>query len=162
MTFKPHILTAILTASVLSACTLAPNYNRPEVNAPVIDDNNAVQKNAVRAVETEWKAYFADPRLVALIDAALEHNTDLRLAVLNADAARAQYGIQRAELFPSIGASGSMTRSRVSQDLSPTGQAYISEQYSVGLGVAAWELDLFGKVRSLNNAALHSYFATRH
>ncbi|MBR5676115.1 MAG: hypothetical protein IKX14_06735, partial [Neisseriaceae bacterium] len=83
MTFKPHILTAILTASLLSACTLAPNYNRPEVNAPVIDDNNAVQKDAVRAVETEWKAYFADPRLVALIDAALEHNTDLRLAVLN-------------------------------------------------------------------------------
>ncbi|MBO7554770.1 MAG: efflux transporter outer membrane subunit [Neisseriaceae bacterium] len=162
MTFKPHILTAILTASVLSACTMAPTYHRPEVNAPVIDDNNARQANAVRAVEIEWQAYFADPRLKALIDAALQHNTDLRLAVLNADAARAQYGIQRSELFPSIGASGAMTRNRVSQDLSPTGQAYISEQYSVGLGVTAWELDLFGKVRSLNNAAVHNYFAARH
>ena len=56
MTFKPHTLTAILTASVLSACTLAPNYHRPEVNAPVIDDNNATQANAVWAVQTQWQA----------------------------------------------------------------------------------------------------------
>lgn len=162
MTFKPHTLTAILTAAFLSACTMAPNYQRPEVNAPAIDDNNTTQANAVRAVETEWKAYFADPQLVALIDQALQRNTDLRLAALNADAARAQYGIQRSELLPSIGANGSMTRSRTPQDLSPTGQAFVSEQYSVGLGVSAWELDLFGRVRSLNNAAVHNYFAARH
>ena len=132
MTFKPHIFTAILTAAFLSACTMAPNYQRPEVNAPAIDDNNTTQANAVRAVETEWKAYFADPQLVALIDQALQRNTDLRLAALNADAARAQYGIQRSELLPSIGANGSMTRSRTPQDLSMTGQAYISEQYWLG------------------------------
>ena len=162
MTFKPHVLTAILTAVFLSACTMAPNYQRPEVNAPAIDDNNTTQANAVRAVETEWKAYFADPQLVALIDQALQRNTDLRLAALNADAARAQYGIQRSELLPSIGANGSMTRSRTPQDLSMTGQAFVSEQYSVGLGVSAWELDLFGRVRSLNNAAVHNYFAARH
>ena len=95
-----------------------------------------------------------------LIGVALENNRDLRVAALNVEAFRAQYRIQRADLFPRIGVDGSGTRQRLPGDLSTTGSPAISSQYGVTLGTTAWELDLFGRLRSLRDQALEQYLAT--
>lgn len=155
-----HTLIALMVSTALAGCTLAPNYARPQVNAP--DIPQTLPAKGVQAPDLAWQDYFADPYLRALINTALQHNTDLRIAALNAEAARAQYGIARSQLLPSLGASGDMARARTSAYTTPGGQSMIAEQYQVGLGVAAWELDLFGRVRSMSNAAIHRYFGAQY
>jgi multidrug efflux system outer membrane protein len=103
---------------------------------------------------------FGDERLKALVALALENNRDLRVAALNVELTRAQHRIQRAELLPTVGASASATRQHLGDDLSPSGEAQTTTHYTVGLGVTAFELDLFGRVRSLSAAALEQYLAT--
>ncbi len=98
-----------------------------------------------------WRDFFSDPRLQSLIDQSLANNRDLRVAVLNVEKARAQYRIQRADRVPAIAAQGQMTRSG--------GDAPVTEQFSATLGVVEFELDLFGRVRNLSQAALQQYFA---
>ncbi len=112
-----------------------------------------------------WRHYFVDPRLQALIAQALENNRDLRIAVSRVEETRATYGIQRAEQFPGISAVAEGSRTRVPADLSATGKPMISDKFQVGLGLTAWELDFWGRVRSLKDAALENYLAansTRH
>lgn len=155
---KP-IAGGIAFSLLLSACTLAPDYRQPEVNTPgQFRYDSARQGN--RAADTGWEDYFADPRLKSLITIALQNNPDLRIAALNAEAVRAQYAITRAASLPGINASGTGQRARIAQDLSATGRSYIAESYTVGLGIASYELDLFGKARSNNQAALQSYFSS--
>ena len=105
-----------------------------------------------------WQDYFADPRLHRLIETALARNTDLRAAALNSEAVRRQDMIQRANLLPGINATGTGSRGRSAADLSQTGTSSVSSAYTVGLGVTAYELDLFGRVRSNSQAALQRYF----
>ncbi|WP_087747860.1 MULTISPECIES: efflux transporter outer membrane subunit [unclassified Acidovorax] len=112
------------------------------------------------AADTGWRDYFTDPRLQTLIAQALENNRDLRTAALRVQEARAAYGIQRADLLPTIGAQAGMDRSRVPADLNLTRQPLLGSQYQVGLGLASWELDFWGRVRSLSDAALENYLAT--
>jgi len=90
----------------------------------------------------------------------LNQNRDLRITVLNVEKARAYYGIQRAELLPTVNAVGSGSKGRVPADLSTTGSAYTAEQYSVNLGISSWEIDFFGRIRSLKDKALEEYLAT--
>jgi multidrug efflux system outer membrane protein len=145
--------------ALLAGCTLAPHYERPA--APVAA--NWPQSGAVggtKAVDTGWRDFFADRRLQALIALALENNRDLRVAVLRVEQSRAQYRIQRSYLLPSIDATGSGTRQRTPADVSLTGQATTTSQYSVSAGVTSFELDLFGRVQSLKNQALEQYLAT--
>ena len=133
----------ILSLSILLAlggCSLLPDYQRP--------------------TPPEWRGFFRDPALQQLIAVALDNNRDLRVAALNVEAFQAQYRIQRSELFPQLGAAGSGTRQRLPGDLSASGEPTTAGQYSATLGVSAWELDLFGRVRSLRDAALQQYFAT--
>lgn len=111
------------------------------------------------AADIGWKTFFKGPALQQLVGMALENNRDLRVAALNVEAYQAQYRIQRAEMFPSLDAAGGGARQRVPSDLSPTGVANISSQYDVGLSTS-YELDLFGRVRSLNRQALEAYLAT--
>lgn len=152
-TFVPVLLLAGLLAGCVS---MAPTYERPEPNVAVVTP--AADGKAVDAAELGWREFFPDPQLQSLIASALEHNGDLRLAALNIEAARAQYNIQSAERLPTLDATGSFTRSRT---LSPqTGQRVTGSQYQVGLGIAAFELDFFGRVRSLSEAALAEYLAT--
>ncbi len=150
--------------SALSACSMAPRYQQPTVMvAPTFPSANvnvaSAQTGAVAASNLGWQEYFADARLRQLIELALVNNKDLRVAALNVEAVRAQYAIARADRLPAIGATGAGTKARVAEDLSTVGRSYIAESYNVGLGVTAFELDLFGRVKSLSNAALNQYFA---
>ena len=158
MKFKPAISAAAVSLA-LSACAMIPKYEQPAVAVPETFQHDTAPSGIV-AASLGWQDYFADPRLHRLIEIALERNTDLRGAALNAEAVRAQYMISRAALLPGINASGTGQRGRVAADLSGTGSSYVSSAYNVGLGVTSYELDLFGKVRSTNQAALQSYFAS--
>ncbi|WP_304186115.1 efflux transporter outer membrane subunit [Phenylobacterium aquaticum] len=160
---RPFTFAAQLLAAVsLSACTLAPHYERPAL--PVAQTWPVGQAPSstptASAGELGWRTVFLDPRLQGVIDLALKENRDLRVAVLNIEKARAQYRVQRAELLPSISASGGETRSHTPALVSQTGRAVDAEQYSATVGFTAYELDLFGRVRSLNQVALQSYLAT--
>jgi multidrug efflux system outer membrane protein len=161
----PRALTALLTVLLFSGCTLAPRYQRPA--APIaagwpIDAAAAGGPAATgpAVADLGWRDVFGDARLQALVTLALRENRDLRVAALNVELARAQYGIQRSALFPTVGASADLTRSRTAEDLSPTGRATTGTVYSVGVGLTAFEIDLFGRVRSLRNEALQQYLAT--
>ena len=155
---KPIIL-ALAVSVALSACkSLAPQYEQPQVSVPESFKYDTAKQNAIQAASLGWQDYFADPRLHRLIEIALERNTDLRTAALNAEALRKQYMITRADGLPSVNASGSAARTRTAKDLSSTGNSYTRNAYSIGLGVTSYELDLFGKARSNQDAALESYF----
>ncbi len=156
---------SILTLSIvlaLGGCSLIPDYQRPP--APVADAwpvGAAYGEAATPAAALpEWRSFFRDPALQRLIEVALDNNRDLRVAALNVEAYQALYRIQRAELFPQVDASASGTRQRLPADLTRTGEAATNGEYGASLGVSAWELDLFGRLRSLNQAALEQYFAT--
>ncbi|MDP3126143.1 MAG: efflux transporter outer membrane subunit, partial [Thiobacillus sp.] len=102
----------------------------------------------------------ADARLREVIALALANNRDLRVAALNIEKARAQYRIQRADLFPAVGATGSQNAQRLPGDLTASGNAEVNRQYSATIGFSAYELDFFGRIRSLNAAALETYLGT--
>jgi multidrug efflux system outer membrane protein len=154
------------TAIVPAGCTLAPKYARP--NAPVPTEwpagpayeNTRTTTNAPQAPDLQWREFFADEKLQKLIEAALNNNRDLRLAVLNVERARAMYGIQRATLLPAVDVVASGSGQRVPADLSSSGTRQTVEQYSVNLGVFSWEPDFFGRIRSFRDRALEEYLAT--
>lgn len=149
----------LVTLGLAGCASMAPPYETPAL--PVAQGYaDEAQPPGLDAAVTDWPAYFTDPTLQALITQALDHNRDLRTAVLRVDEARAAYGIQRAERFPTLGAQASLDRSRVPADLNTTGRPLLASQYKVGLGVASWELDFWGRVRSLQDAALENYLST--
>ncbi|RAI70892.1 multidrug transporter [Pseudomonas fluorescens] len=156
---QSRVSAAIVMAIVgLGGCSLIPEYNRPE--APVEQSWSvpiAAQANAKRVT---WQQFFKNDALKNLISQSLENNRDLRVATLNIERAQAQYRISRADLLPSIDAKGSGISQRVPADLSTVGDKEVTHQYSAGVGFTAYELDFFGRVRSLNQQALESYFST--
>lgn len=150
----------LLASTAVSACTLAPKYERPTLPvAQTWSTPTAEPTGQVTAADLDWRQVLVDPRLQGVVDLALRQNRDLRVAVLNIERARAQYGVQRSALFPSINGVLSEQRSRTPASTSQTGQALEVEAYSATIGFTAYELDLFGRVRSLNAAALQSFFA---
>jgi len=154
-------LTAIsaLTLLIAGCASLAPPYEAPTL--PVASAYaNPTATHGDRAAAFGWRDYFSDPQLQALIALALDHNRDLRSAVLRVEEARATYGIVRAERFPGINAQAGVDRSRTPADLNLTGQPLIGSQYQVGLGMSNWEIDFWGRVRSLQDAALENYLST--
>ncbi|MCL2345976.1 MAG: efflux transporter outer membrane subunit [Desulfobulbus sp.] len=160
-----------VAAALLAGCSFIPGYERPE--APVAQaypqgDAYTAQPagaagrsaNGSAATDIGWREFFVDPRLQQLVDIALKNNRNLRVSLLNVEAARAQYQITRAELFPAIGAVGARTRTRTADDMqSAFGNPYTV--YNVGLQ-ASWEIDFWGRIRSLKDQALAQYFATAH
>lgn len=156
-----------LCIAVLAGCTtMAPKYSQPAAPVPAAWPEGPAYKteaaapNAKPLAEIPWQEFFIDPHLRKLIERALEHNRDLRVAVLNIERARAQYQIQRSDLLPKLDASAGATVQRISEDLSGKGRAVIADQYNVGLGVSSYELDLFGRIRSLKDQALEQFLAT--
>lgn len=158
------LISLAVTAFILGGCSLIPEYKQPE--APVAAQYpqgpaySPVEGAKMATAEQGWRHFFNDPALQQLIQTALLNNRDLRVAALNIDAYRAQYRIQRSDLFPAVSATGSGTRQRVPADQSQTGQAGITSSYSATLGVSSYELDLFGRVRSLSEQALETYFSS--
>jgi len=110
--------------------------------------------------DISWKTFFPDERLQKLIDLALVNNRDLKLAAMNVERSRALYGVQRAELFPSVSGSAGASIQRTAKKLSMTGEPKVEEKYSLSLGIVSWELDFFGRIRSLEKSALENYLAT--
>ena len=108
-----------------------------------------------------WRNFLADARLQQLVEIALQNNRDLRTAVLNVAQVQAQYRIQRAALYPQVGGFADASRTRTPASLSSTGKSTTVQDYSVGLS-AAWEIDFFGRLQSLKDAALQQYLATAH
>ncbi|RJR41328.1 MAG: efflux transporter outer membrane subunit [Desulfobacteraceae bacterium] len=159
-------LIAIGFAIWAAGCTMAPKYTRPEAPVPAEWPTGAAYgepgagSTLSAAAEVPWREFFPDERLKRLIDGALKNNRDLRLAGLNVERARALYGIQRAELFPSVDAAGSWFKERVPAELSSTRRRMTVEQYSVDFGIFSWEIDFFGRIRSLKDRALEEYLAT--
>jgi multidrug efflux system outer membrane protein len=159
--FRPIPVAALLAATALSACTLAPPYERPGLPVGQTWPVGVVAPDTgPPAADLAWRDLVQDARLQAVIDLALQENRDLRVAVGNIERARAQYRVQRSELLPAIGASLAGSRGRTPTATSQTGAAFSVEQYSATVGFSAYELDLFGRVRSLNAAALQTFFAT--
>lgn len=153
---------AAAAALLLAGCaSMAPPYETPPLPVAARYPADAPgPATGAHAASVAWRAYFTDPQLQQLITQALESNRDLRITILRVQEARAVYGIQRADSWPTLGLGADASRSRVPRDLSFTGEPLVSSQYQVGLGVNAWELDFWGRVRSLQDAALQNYLAT--
>lgn len=149
-------LTAVTMMASLTACSLAPKYVRPE--APVSQSwpvGDAYLRSSEAALPTvRYQDIFRDPRLQALITQALANNRDLRVAAANIAAARGQFRIQRAELLPEIDANAGATF-RGGQ-----GSTGSKSSFDANIGINAFEVDLFGRIRSESDRALNSYFAT--
>ncbi|MCA9784313.1 MAG: TolC family protein, partial [Candidatus Cloacimonetes bacterium] len=154
---------ALLLAPLLVSCTMAPRYMRPEALVPGSwPEADSLALSELAAVsQPSVEEFYRDPRLRSLLELTREHNLDLRLATLNAETVRAYYRIERANLLPAVNAIGAGSKHRSPADLSSSGSVSFSEQYSVQAGISSWELDLFGRLRSLKNEALENYFATR-
>jgi|TARA_A100001518_G_scaffold3389_1_gene3620 multidrug efflux system outer membrane protein len=154
---NPKALTALLATLAMAGCTLAPDYQPPASPVPATAGDGGADDPLVLP---GWEALFQDPQLQQLIRTALSNNRDLRLALLDVAEARAQYRIEGSALYPELSVDGDGTRQRLPADLTQTGDSEIQTQYSVGLGVAAYEVDLFGRLRSLKQSALQQYLAT--
>jgi outer membrane protein, multidrug efflux system len=150
----------------MGGCSLAPEYTQPAAPIPAEWPKGPAYNDSQATAETQatwklsWKAFFTDPKLQRIIETALSNNRDLRLALLNMEKAAALYGIQKAELYPSLNATVSMRSQWYPADLSSTGAATTQEEYRINLGVVAWEIDFFGRIRSLKDSALENYLST--
>lgn len=169
MTDRPHscssalrgIAAATLAIALAGCVSLTPHHERPRL--PVTDaypDDAPASGEGRRAIDIGWQDYFADPRLQSLIAQALQHNRDLRIAALRVDEARAVHGIQRSGLLPDIGLDVLGTRGRVPGAFTWTGRSEVTSQYEARLGLSNWELDFWGRLRNLRDAALQDFFAT--
>lgn len=141
-----------LAAALLAGCTLIPKYERPA--APVADSfPYPAASSGTPATQLGWQDFFADETLRGLVRTALANNRDLRVAVLNVEQARAQVDVARASLFPTVNAAFNYTR----QPATPSTPHTL---YTAGLAVSAWEIDLFGRIRSQTEAASAQYLGS--
>ena len=174
-TFRPRLrgiaAPGVCLLALVGGCTLAPTYERPAAPVPTTYEA-APSGTGARltlaeplAADADWSDVFTDPALQTLIRRSLAQNRDLRLASLRVQEARALYGIEAANLLPSVQAGGAFSRQRYSgaaglPEGRGTAAGYVANDLRVTLGVSAFELDFFGRVRSLSDAALQSYLAS--
>lgn len=159
-------LSILVTIVLLAGCTMAPAYKRPAMpvpadwpTGPAYEGANQ-NKTAPTPANTEWRDFYVNEQLRQVIELALKNNRDLRIATLNIERARGLYRIQRADLLPTVGVAATGSEQRVPAGASSSGESSTVTQYSVNFGFTAFELDLFGRVRSLKDKALELYFAS--
>ncbi|MBC5762986.1 efflux transporter outer membrane subunit [Ramlibacter albus] len=145
-------LVAACVAALLAGCSLMPAYERPEPPVPAAFPYGSPSDQR-GAADLEWQQFFPDGTLRTLIAKALANNRDLRVAALNIEQVRAQYDIRRADRFPTVGATVGGTRAPGASGSSVT-------SYTAGIAFSSWEIDLFGRVASLSEAALAQFFAS--
>ena len=145
-------LAAVAAALALAGCSQLPKYERPEAPVPGAFPYASAQQGPA-ASTIDWPQFFTDERLRVLIANAIRNNRDLRIAILNIEQARAQYDIRRADRYPTIGATASGSRA-------PTAGGGTVSTYTAGIAFSAWEIDFFGRIASLSEAALAQYLAT--
>jgi NodT family efflux transporter outer membrane factor (OMF) lipoprotein len=145
-------LSLVAAAALLAGCSFIPKYERPEAPVPSSFPYESA-KEGTAAAERPWDQFFGDPKLRSLVATALRNNRDLRVAVLNIAQARAQFDIRRADRLPTVGVSVNGTRA-------PDIRGDQANLYTAGLAVSSWEIDLFGRISSLSEAALAQYLAT--
>ena len=155
---------AAAAALVLGGCNLAPTHQTPPLsvpsqvvpaNAPSLSEGATTADVPVLAL-ADW---VQDDRLRQLLRQALDQSRSLQQAVLNVERARALYGITQANQLPTVGLAGQAARSRVAADLSSSGQSVTQNQFTVQLGITAFELDFWGRVRNLSEASLQQLLA---
>jgi multidrug efflux system outer membrane protein len=174
MAHRSTCFLAAAVATLLGACTLEPHYHRPASPVPPLEGGTA---GGTTAADIGWREFFPDPQLQQLIALALANNRDLRVAALNVQSAQAQYRIQRAQLFPTVDASAveevqripiGVLEAEVPSAAGVAGRGTASappsgitvRTYDVGVGFTSYELDLFGRIRSLSHAALQQSFSS--
>lgn len=155
------VLGVLATAALGGCVSLAPSYQRPASPVAAHWRNGVAGDGSAKAVaDIAWQDLFQDGRLRQVIALALDHNRDLRMALLDIERARAEYRIQQGELFPAVTAGAAAIAARTPAALSSSDRAVVRHEYTASVGFSSYELDLFGRVRSLRNEALESYFAT--
>jgi multidrug efflux system outer membrane protein len=154
---------AVMAGVLLSGCAgLEPTYQRPAPPIPATWPTGPAYPATTDSPVEDWRQVFTDPKLRAVIEQALANNRDLRVAIAQIQASRAQYHVQRADLLPTIDGSAGANRSRSYTGLPASfGGAYsTATTYSASVATTSYELDLFGRVRSLTKSALETYLAT--
>jgi len=162
---RKKLIALVVMSVFMGGCTMIPKYSRPQAPVPASwPSGDAYKENGSQgapvAAALQWRQYFSDGRLQTIIETALKNNRDLRLAALNVEKARALYQVQRAEVLPTVSAGASQSMQRTTAEFSDTGRAHNSEQYNVDMGISAWEIDFFGRIRSLTKSSLEQYLAT--
>ena len=154
-------LSGITLGAVLGGCTLDPAYQRPAPPVPASfpQGPSYAPPGAEADVPTSWRAVFTDPDLQAVIDLALAQNRDLRVAVPNIQSAQAAVAVQRSALLPAINGSAGETLEQTPNTFIPGGGSLNLRLYSASIGFSNWELDLFGRTRSLTRAAYDQFLA---
>lgn len=147
--------------AVCAGCTMAPKYERPAAPVAATFPTGEAYKDVMTTASPlpDWKVFITNPKAKKVVEMALANNRDLRVAILNIEKARAAYGIQRSALMPSVAAGLQENAGKTPSMMSATGSSYVSHTYQANLASTAWELDLFGRVRSLSEAAFQQFFS---
>ncbi|WP_028601885.1 efflux transporter outer membrane subunit [Ottowia thiooxydans] len=159
LTMQPAVA-AVLATVLLSACNVAPKYEQPPLAVPEtlsLGTGTPVVANEASLAFAQAQTWIQAAQLREVVALALSHNRDLRVAIENIEKARAQYGITRADLLPSVNAQAQGSRSRTAADLTTTGRSSLANQFTAQLGFTSYEIDFWGRVRNLNEAALQAF-----
>ncbi|HYN54665.1 MAG TPA: AdeC/AdeK/OprM family multidrug efflux complex outer membrane factor [Methylotenera sp.] len=170
---KKSLVNIVMLSALMPACSLMPGYERPA--APVSDTwpVGTSKQQSYNAADIGWREFFINEKLRQVIALALQNNRDLRVAALNIEKARAQYQIQSADLFPTVNATGTANIQHTGSNSGGSGNSAngttqqsndsrggTSHNYRAGIGFSAYELDFFGRIRSLDEQALQLFLAT--
>ena len=158
-----------VTTWLAAACSLAPEYTRPDAGIPeqLPTYNEAptpaqASESMLSTANLPWRAFFADENLQKVIELALSNNKDFKSAALAVERARAMYRIERAELAPTVTGVTDGSRAQSSLDFVDASRDRVTERYAASAAITSWELDLFGRIKSLGDSAVEEYFATEY
>lgn len=157
-----NIMTITLVL-LFSSCSFVPEYVKPKLPVPekISTESNIDLDSKENPQNISWDDFVKDEKLKKILKIGLENNKDIKIAILNVEKLKALYGIQRASLYPSLSTSADMIKKRTPEDLSKDGKVSHSEQYDVTLGISAWEIDFFGRLRSLKESSLEEFLAMK-